>query len=221
MDGQHHGGDRLSDRSRNYSPRHGARHRRAPFAIALGTVPLATGIVLGALASSGPGSPSVPAKAGHQRPLSWHQREIASARLHIKRYGPVQATHTSKAIAASQPPSVASSVPAGFLGCSQLEALWVQAGGPASAEHTAADIAVMESYAGPGLSNPGATGAAGEEGPWQINPVNDGLVISGYTIEATYDPLGNARDAVALSHGGADWSAWTTYTSGAYLSAGC
>jgi hypothetical protein len=55
-----------------------------------------------------------------------------------------------------------------------------------------------------------ATGAAGEMGFWQINPVNNGLTIGGYTIEASYDPITNARDAIALSHGGTDWSAWTT-----------
>lgn len=91
----------------------------------------------------------------------------------------------------------------GTLGCSGLEQLWQSAGGNAGDAVTAASIAMAESG-----GNQYATGGAGEEGYWQINPVNGPL--------ATYDPLGNAKAAVQLSGNGSNWSPWTTYTSGAY-----
>jgi len=53
-----------------------------------------------------------------------------------------------------------------------------------------------------------ATGTVGERGYWQINPVNGAL--------STYGALGNAHAAVVMSGNGANWSPWTTFTSGAY-----
>jgi hypothetical protein len=53
-----------------------------------------------------------------------------------------------------------------------------------------------------------ATGPAGERGYWQIHPDHGSL--------STYDPLGNARAAVAISGHGRNWTPWTTFTSGAY-----
>jgi hypothetical protein len=91
----------------------------------------------------------------------------------------------------------------GTLSCTGLEQLWVNAGGSAAAEVTAASIAMAESG-----GNQFATGTVGERGYWQINPVNGAL--------STYDPYGNARAAVVMSADGANWSPWTTYTSGAY-----
>jgi LysM repeat protein len=91
----------------------------------------------------------------------------------------------------------------GTLSCSGLEALWVEAGGSAAVEVTAASIAMAESG-----GNQFATGTVGERGYWQINPVNGSL--------STYDAYGNARAAVIMSGNGANWSPWTTYTSGAY-----
>jgi LysM repeat protein len=91
----------------------------------------------------------------------------------------------------------------GTLSCSGLEALWVEAGGSAAVEVTAASIAMAESG-----GNQFATGTVGERGYWQINPVNGSL--------STYDPYGNARAAVIMSGNGTNWSPWTTYTSGAY-----
>jgi hypothetical protein len=96
------------------------------------------------------------------------------------------------------------SSPTGTLGCGGLEQLWTSAGGNPGAAFIAAEIAMAESG-----GRQYATGPAGEEGYWQINPVNGSL--------ATYDAYGNARAAIVLSYNGADWSAWTTYTSGAYL----
>jgi hypothetical protein len=100
----------------------------------------------------------------------------------------------------------------GTLGCTQLEDLWEAAGGSPSEAFTAAEIAMAESG-----GNQWATGSAGEESYWQVNPVNDGMVTDGYVIEASYDPMTNARDTVALSDDGNSWSDWTTYTSGAYI----
>jgi LysM repeat protein len=91
----------------------------------------------------------------------------------------------------------------GTLSCSGLEALWEQAGGPASQAVTAASIAEAESG-----GQQFATGTVGERGYWQINPNHGSL--------STYDPLGNAEAAVVISDDGANWTPWTTFTSGAF-----
>lgn len=85
----------------------------------------------------------------------------------------------------------------GTLSYSGLEALWRAAGGAGWAANVAACIAEHESG---GWQF--ATGLAGERGYWQINPVNGSL--------STYDPFGNARAAIILSHDGTNWSPWTT-----------
>jgi LysM repeat protein len=105
--------------------------------------------------------------------------------------------------AVSHSHSQESAAPSGMLGCSSLETLWERAGGSPYRAKVAAAIAMAESS-----GEEYATGSAGERGYWQISPVH-GLL-------STYDPLGNARAAVILSGDGTDWSAWTTYTSGAY-----
>lgn len=91
----------------------------------------------------------------------------------------------------------------GTLGCAGLEQLWNDNGGNPANAFTAAEIAMAESS-----GQQYATGPVGEEGYWQINPVNG---------DATYNPDGNARAAIYLSRNGQDWSPWTTYTSGRYL----
>ena len=91
----------------------------------------------------------------------------------------------------------------GTLGCAALEELWEQAGGSAGQAVTAASIAMAESS-----GQQFATGAAGERGYWQINPDHGSL--------STYDPLGNAKAAVAISGDGTNWTPWTTFTSGIY-----
>ena len=92
----------------------------------------------------------------------------------------------------------------GTLGCPGLEELWEEAGGSDAQAVMAASIAMAESS-----GQQYATGAAGERGYWQINPDHGSL--------STYDPLGNAKAAVIISDDGANWTPWTTYTSGAYL----
>jgi LysM repeat protein len=106
----------------------------------------------------------------------------------------------------SKPPSGAGSHPShlhGTLGCGGLEALWRSAGGAPRAAVTAASIAMAESS-----GRQYATGAAGERGYWQINPVNGAL--------STYDAYGNARAAVIMSRNGTNWHPWTTWVDGAY-----
>jgi hypothetical protein len=55
---------------------------------------------------------------------------------------------------------------------------------------------------------PAATGLEGERGIWQIG--------TGHGSLSTYDPLGNARAAIAISDGGYIFNQWTTFTSGKY-----
>ena len=92
----------------------------------------------------------------------------------------------------------------GTLSCSGLESLWIANGGSPNSAFIAAEIAKAESG-----GNQYATGPVGEKGYWQINPAAWGNL-------ATYDPNGNARAAIYISHNGADWTPWTTYTSGRY-----
>lgn len=100
----------------------------------------------------------------------------------------------------------------------QLQQLWINAGGPASAAPTAAAIAEAESG---GLSNaayPGTTVAPGKgsntdaTGLWQILGVPPGFSPAQLT-----DPAANAAMAVAKYKGaGNSFQPWVTYTNGAY-----
>lgn len=91
----------------------------------------------------------------------------------------------------------------GTLSCSGLEGLWDSAGGNPTYAFIAAEIAMAESGGRQFAHSP-----TNDFGYWQINGSNGAL--------ATYDAYGNARSAIILSHNGTNWSAWTTYTSGAY-----
>jgi LysM repeat protein len=123
---------------------------------------------------------------------------------HTAAYSPRHAAASSAASATSSEASTTTTTNlSGTLSCSGLEALWVSAGGSPAAEVTAASVAMAESG-----GNQFATGTVGERGYWQINPVNGAL--------STYDAYGNAHAAVIMSADGANWSPWTTYTSGAY-----
>jgi hypothetical protein len=85
-----------------------------------------------------------------------------------------------------------------------LEALWEQTGGSTGTAFVAAEIAMAESG-----GNPGALSPTDDAGLWQINASNA-------PEQEMLSPAANAREAVRLSSDGADWSPWTTYTSGAY-----
>jgi LysM repeat protein len=92
----------------------------------------------------------------------------------------------------------------GTLGCAGLETLWEQAGGSHAEAFTAAEIAIAESGGRQFALSP-----TNDYGYWQINGVHG-------PAEATFDPMGNAKAAIAISDDGHDWAAWTTFTSGAY-----
>ena len=92
----------------------------------------------------------------------------------------------------------------GTLGCAGLETLWEQAGGSHAEAFTAAEIAMAESGGRQYALSP-----TNDYGYWQINGVHG-------PAEATFNPLGNAKAAIAISDDGRDWDPWTTYTSGAY-----
>jgi LysM repeat protein len=91
----------------------------------------------------------------------------------------------------------------GTLGCSGLEELWEDAGGAHAEAFTAAEIAMAESGGRQYALSP-----TDDYGYWQINAVHG--------AEATFNALGNARAAIAISDDGRDWDPWTTYVTGAF-----
>ena len=92
----------------------------------------------------------------------------------------------------------------GTLGCSGLEALWEAAGGSPGEAFMAAEIAMAESGGRQYALSP-----TNDYGYWQINGSHG-------PAEATFNPIGNARAAIAISGNGRDWYPWTTYVTGAY-----
>lgn len=107
----------------------------------------------------------------------------------------------------------------------ELAGLWIEAGGPGIVSSVAAAIAEAESggdstkinntayqdLAGYHHAVPGAQPEY-SVGLWQINL----LAHPSYTKAEMLDPLQNAKAAVAISDGGANFDPWSTYTSGAY-----
>lgn len=108
----------------------------------------------------------------------------------------------------------------GPLSFSQLEKLWIQAGGSPGKAAVAAAIALAESNGNPSaLNNTPSTGDY-SVGLWQINYY--GSLAPSRTAQfgppqALTSPLANAKAAVAISGDGSNFTPWTTYTSGAYL----
>lgn len=92
----------------------------------------------------------------------------------------------------------------GTLGCSGLEALWEAAGGSHGEAFMAAEIAMAESGGRQYAHSP-----TNDYGYWQINGSHG-------PAEATFNPIGNAKAAIAISSNGRDWYPWTTYVTGAY-----
>jgi len=88
---------------------------------------------------------------------------------------------------------------------SQLEALWVKAGGPRAQAQVAAAIALAESGGSPTARNP--EGPEHAEGAWQIK----GQLVRGNP----FSPEVSAANAVAKYKAGG-FKEWTTFTSGAY-----
>jgi len=116
------------------------------------------------------------------------------------------ASYTPKHAKAKPKPVVltSKSSPSGNLGCSGLEALWEDAGGAHADAFMAAEIAMAESGGRQYALSP-----TDDFGYWQINGSHG-------PSEATFNPLGNARAAIAISDDGSNWHAWTTYTEGLY-----
>jgi hypothetical protein len=92
----------------------------------------------------------------------------------------------------------------GNLSCSGLEALWKAAGGAPGSAFIAAEIAMAESSGRQYAHSP-----TNDFGYWQINGGHGPAM-------ATYNPIGNARAAIAISSNGRNWRPWTTYVTGAY-----
>lgn len=106
-----------------------------------------------------------------------------------------------------------------------LEALWVLAGGSQATADVAAAVAQAESGGNPSAIlntayprlpgyRPPSSGAQPEYsvGLWQVNE----LAHPQYATPFLLVPRSNAVAAVAISNGGASFTAWSTYKSGAY-----
>lgn len=102
-----------------------------------------------------------------------------------------------------------------------LQDLWKQAGGSAASAPVAAAIALAESGGRPDAHNPKPPDDS--YGLWQINMLGSlgparrrqyGLSSN----DQLYDPMTNAKAAVAISGGGKSFAAWSTFTNGAYRS---
>lgn len=93
-------------------------------------------------------------------------------------------------------------------GYAQLEGIWIQAGGPPGAAAIAAAIAMAESGGNSTATNQDSNGTV-DRGLWQINSVHG-------DAQSTYDVMGNARAAVAISNRGTNWTPWTVFNTGIY-----
>ena len=113
------------------------------------------------------------------------------------------ARHSKAAPKATVLTSAASRL-SGTLGCSSLEALWEAAGGSHAEAFIAAEIAMAESG-----GRQYAVSPTNDYGYWQINGSHG-------PAEATFNPIGNAKAAIAISGDGTNWHPWTTYVTGAY-----
>jgi hypothetical protein len=148
---------------------------------------------------------SIPAVPTMSHPTTTHTTTRSHPTSHPPTSHSTGGTHTTAYRPRHSKPAHGAPVGAlqGTLSCGGLEALWRSAGGAPWAQVTAASIAMAESG-----GRQYATGAAGERGYWQINPVNGAL--------STYSAYGNARSAVIMSRDGTDWYPWTTWVDRAY-----
>jgi len=100
-----------------------------------------------------------------------------------------------------------------------LVSLAQSAGLSSSAARIAAAIAMAESGGNPEAHNPKPPDDS--YGLWQINMLGrlgpERRAAFGLSSNSElYDPATNAQAMFAISNGGARWTPWTTYTSGAY-----
>jgi LysM repeat protein len=128
-------------------------------------------------------------------------------KLTIPAHAPAGATSYTPRHAKKQQSTVLTSSSrrlSGNLSCSGLEALWVAAGGAWSLAFIGAEIALAESGGRQYAHSP-----TNDYGYWQINGGHGPRM-------ATYNPIGNAKAAIAISSNGRNWRPWTTYITGAY-----
>jgi hypothetical protein len=90
---------------------------------------------------------------------------------------------------------------------SQLQQLWISAGGNPGSALIASAIAEAESSGRADATDNDSNGTQ-DQGLWQIN--------SSHGLSNMFSPMANARAAVQISGNGTNWDPWTTYTSGAY-----
>jgi Lysozyme like domain len=102
-----------------------------------------------------------------------------------------------------------SAVLGGTYSNSQLQALWIMAGGSPGKAAVAACIADHESSGDPKATSSNPDGGT-NVGLWQLDTKGKG---AGYSVAQLQNALTNARVAVAGSSNGTDWSAWSTAAS--------
>lgn len=91
----------------------------------------------------------------------------------------------------------------------QLKDLWIQAGGSPTYADMAAAIAMAESGGRSDAYNGSNSNGSADKGLWQINTIHG--------KQSTFDPVENAKAAVAISKGGTDWRPWCV----AWSNGGC
>jgi cell wall-associated NlpC family hydrolase len=155
---------------------------------------------------------AIPVRSSDARAMAALSREEAARarldhRFHVRHLEHVrleEALAAGKAEAAAAPPAAATGAapspsPAyGSYSYAMLEQLWVEEGGSAGEESTAACIAEHESG-----GNPGAVSPTDDYGLWQINASNASPSLM-------LNPDANAREAISLSDDGTNWGPWTT-----------
>jgi Lysozyme like domain len=121
----------------------------------------------------------------------------------------LKATLPTQAAQATQASSTGGTAPKNAKHYTQkeLQELWIQAGGNPAYALIASAIAEAESSGNSGATDNDANGTT-DRGLWQINSVHG--------AQSTYNPLANARAAVAISNNGTNWTPWVTYNTGAY-----
>ncbi len=90
---------------------------------------------------------------------------------------------------------------------SQLQSLWIMAGGPSGGANNAACHGDQESGGNPRATSLNPDGGT-NVGIWQLD--TPGGKGAGYTVSQLMNPLLNARITVRATNGGRDWSAWAT-----------
>lgn len=93
-------------------------------------------------------------------------------------------------------------------GFAELMGLWIQAGGAREHAAMAAQVASYESGGRPAAH--AKTAREDSRGLWQINVKSN--AHPEYAGANLYDPMVNARAAVAISRNGTQWSQWSTAT---------